>query len=250
MLASLMQRFTPLEMLLIFILCIAIPTLRLTRHLWGMRLKINETIPRICLGFALLGVPLVLLAIDWPLAGRSAQALGVAVPIPVRGQIGFAIAVILIFALLIRSHRPWRKPDPQKTAAYRARLADAGMLMRTPTELAAFFGLAILQGCGGEILFRGLLLWALVPLLGPAGAVVMAATAASLGQGNRTWARVLVSMLTAYAFCIAYAVTHSLWWLMLFRTFAMSHDAWRGYRPSRNPQTSLEEIALAQRDRL
>src|ERR1700733_14528281 len=112
--AVLIQRFTPLDILIIFVLCVAIPALRLTRHLWGLRLKINETMPRIFLGFALLGVPLVLLAIDWALTGRSARDLGLAIPIPVLGQAGFAVVGVLIFALLVAFHRPWRKPNPQK----------------------------------------------------------------------------------------------------------------------------------------
>ena len=73
--ATLIQRFTPLDVLIIFVLCIAIPALRLTRHLWGMRLKINETMPRICLGYALLGIPLVLLAIAVLIVAASGPGL-------------------------------------------------------------------------------------------------------------------------------------------------------------------------------
>ena len=246
MLTNLLQRSTPLDILLIFILCIAFPTLQLSRHVWGKALKINETLPRIFLSLALIGLPLALLAWDWTMTGRSAQALGLAVPVPFRGQIGFAVTFAIIVVLLVRVHVQSLRPNAQKEAARRERLRDIGMLPYTPKELRAFVVLAVVQGFVAEILFRGFLLWALAPTTGSAGAVVIAATAYGIGHGTRTWARVLASSLTAYAFTIAYAVTGSLWWLILLHSFVLAHNAWRGYRVSRE-ESAPKEIAPARR---
>jgi hypothetical protein len=250
MLLDLIHRYTLLDILLIVILCILLPTLRMTRHLWGAQVKIGETLPRIYFNLALIGFPLALLAWDWAMAGRSVRELGLAVPVPLRGQIGFVVAGAIIVVLLIRARAQTLKRNPQKAATRCAQLEDAGMLMHTPAELRAIGALAFVQGFGAGIPFRGFLLWGLVPIAGIAGAVVIAATAYGIGHGSRSWERVLVSSLTAYAFTIAYAVTHSLWWLMLLHTFVLAHNAWRGYRLSQEVVPRTEEIALVPGDGL
>ena len=87
-----------------------------------------------------------MLAVDWWLTARPVTALGLGVPIPLLGQIGFGIAAVLVLVLIITTHNA--NANTEKLAEYRARLSDAGMLMNTPREFAVFMISAFLIGCG------------------------------------------------------------------------------------------------------
>lgn len=179
---------------------------------------------------AMMGIPLLVLALDWLAAGRSTAALGLAVPIPFRGQIGFAIAGILILGMLLAPLLPWPKNDPEKRAAGHARLKKAGLAPETPLEMAFVVQLAFLIGCGAEILYRAFLLWVFTPFTGVAGAVVIAALAYGIGHGFAKWREALGAVASAFVFTIAYVLTGSLWWLMAIHTFLPLYAGWSGYR--------------------
>jgi membrane protease YdiL (CAAX protease family) len=68
---------------------------------------------------------------------------------------------------------------------------------------------------GWEILYRGFLLWFLSPYIGIAGAICLASFAYGLARGYQGRRQLVGSIASAFAFTVAFAITRSLWWLML-----------------------------------
>lgn len=59
------------------------------------------------------------------------------------------------------------------------------------------------------------MLWALSPWIGTVGAVIVAAIGYGLGHGSKRAGSVGGAVVSSFIFTIAYALTGSLWWLML-----------------------------------
>jgi membrane protease YdiL (CAAX protease family) len=89
---------------------------------------------------------------------------------------------------------------------------------RAPGEWPAFAAFALTVGCGWEVLYRGYLLWILAPWIGTLGAVAAASAAYGLAHGVADWRRTVGSLVAAALFTTGYAITRSLWWLMLLHT--------------------------------
>ncbi len=230
MFATLTSHLAPLDIVLVAVLCLVLPVVQWRGSLRGAKKKSRPPLARYLLSIAMLGGPLALLALDWRLTGRSADTLGLAIPVPFGGEIGFAVAGVLFVGALAASLWSRLRPNPEKEAAQRAQMDDAGMISKTPVELCLFVVVTFVIGCGAEILFRGFLLWAFAPLTGVAGAVVLAALAYGIGHGFKSWKQALGSVVSAFAFTIAYALTHSLWWLMLIHTALPLSMGLSGYR--------------------
>jgi membrane protease YdiL (CAAX protease family) len=178
----------------------------------------------------ILGLPLLLLAVDWLGSGRDAAALGLAIPPTASGLIGLAFAALVATAVLISFGFDWPKSSPENRAQALVRLKKAGLAPQSGTELSYAVLQAVLIGCGTEILFRGFLIWAFVPLSGLWGGVVVSALAYGLGHGDTDWRRLLGATISAFVFATAYGLTLSLWWLMAIHTFFGLQAAWIGYR--------------------
>jgi membrane protease YdiL (CAAX protease family) len=221
-----------LDWVLIVDLCLVIPATQFRRSL--RRKKAGRTVQSVLTRarrtLLMLGTPLVLLAGNWWIHGRPLSEIGLALPLSARGEIGIAIAIVLCLGFLMTSRTP---ADLEKRKAARAKFEDAGLLVATPADLAVFIPLAFLIGCGTEILFRGFLFWAFSPLVGLSGAVLVMALAYGLGHGFADWQTAAGSLVSAFLFAIAFALTQSLWWLMLIHTFMALFGAWNGYRLSR-----------------
>ncbi|HEY1837616.1 MAG TPA: CPBP family intramembrane glutamic endopeptidase [Rhizomicrobium sp.] len=219
------------DCLLIADLCVVIPLLQIRTSLRAEKNRPQRSMAqRAPFNFAIFGTPLIGLALDWWMSGRSATDLGLAYPVPWPGQIGLLIALLLCLGLFVSSLWP---STASKRADLLTRLKDGGLLITSITDFAIFVPLALLIGCGTEILFRGFLFWAFDPVLGWAGAVAIMALAYGLGHGFRDWRAALGSLVSAILFALAYALTRSLWWLMLFHTFVALSAAWSGYRAAR-----------------
>jgi membrane protease YdiL (CAAX protease family) len=180
----------------------------------------------------IIGLPLLVLALDWFGTGRDAASLGLAIPPSAAGQIGLGIASFIIGGVLLCTLFGWPQSSPENRAKALARLQDKGLVPQTRKELAYAVLQAFLIGCGSEILFRGFLVWAFAPFLGLWGAVVGSALAYGLGHGDKEWRRLLAATVSALAFTLCFALTSSLWWLMALHTFIGLQAAWIGYRSS------------------
>lgn len=67
---------------------------------------------------------------------------------------------------------------------------------------------------GWEILYRGFILL-LTPNTGLPIAITISALAYGIAHGYRSPKQLIASIVSAFAFTIAYALTHSLWWLIV-----------------------------------
>ena len=159
-----------------------------------------------------IAVLLLGLAVVAFLNGAGAADLGLAWPPPRAGVIGLLIAALLIACLLGATlfFKP-RRQSAREDEAMRELPRDRG-------ELLAYLAFTPFAGFGWEILYRGFLLWWLTPLVGIAGAVVIASLAYGLAHGWKTRAMGLGAIASAFLFTIGFAVTGSLWWLIAIHT--------------------------------
>ncbi len=206
-----------LDLALIFALAIALPVFRLWTN--RPRLKTPTRAVKFLRSIALIAILLALLLMDWLMAGRSAPALGFDWPIGDYGLAGLAFAVILALLLAVSARSLPSRRNPE---------AFKGM-PRTKDELRLFLVLALGIGCGWEILYRGFLLWALAPLTGLPLAIVIAALAYGLVHGYTNVRQMTASIVSAFGFTIAFALTQSLWWLMLLHTAFAVQSGWVAY---------------------
>jgi membrane protease YdiL (CAAX protease family) len=163
---------------------------------------------------------LALLYYAWLHAARQPELLGLGIPLSGRGIIGLAIAVALFVALVLAEIITKRKHQGHNSEKGAEKLAQNKLLPRTRRELALFLGFALLAGCGWELLYRGFLIWFLVPYVGTVGGVCIAALAYGTAHGYKSRAQFLGSIVSAFAFTVAFVLTGSLWWLMLIHTAA------------------------------
>jgi membrane protease YdiL (CAAX protease family) len=200
-----------LDLILNALLCVAVPAFMV----WTSRAKrdappgprARRYLRTICLALALDG----LLAATWAIKGRTAAALGLAVPLPPAGLVGLALAVGVLLALIVMTRfqlKSGKAPDPQALALFPT----------TRIETALFLALVLVIGTSWEILYRGYLIWSLTPRIGLIGAVLVAALAYGLAHGLKDLRQAVGSLVAALIFTSAYAVTGSLWWLILIHT--------------------------------
>jgi membrane protease YdiL (CAAX protease family) len=240
------ETFNGLDGLLLVFLLVALPLYQLQASLRGQRSRASSTGERFRRSLAILGAPCLILAIDWVTAGRPAAALGLAFPSPAPGWIGLAIAGVLISVVVITGALRRNRLDPGKAAAERDAMEAAGLLIGGRGELALYVLLMGLIALSGEVLFRGFLLWAFRPLVGLVGAVILAALAYGAAHGFQDWKGALRSTLSAFVFTIAYAMTRSLWWLMLVHGFAGVFGGWSGYRLVRRERAQAADRRSAE----
>lgn len=170
------------------------------------------------------------LAMVWISQDRSLAALGLDIPLSATGLTCLAIAAALIAVLYVWTMA--MKPRPEWLTL------GAGIMPGTPRESAVFTVMTVLIGCGWELLYRGFLLWALSPAVGMPLAIAAAATAYGLAHGYKSPGQLIGSIAAALLFCIAYALTDSLWWLMLIHTalpLTMPLARWRARRAGLQP---------------
>jgi len=145
----------------------------------------------------------------WRLTGRSWASLGLDPPLAGHGLLRLGAVALLL--LLLASATMVRKKPADPAALERA----AGILPSQRGELPGFLLTLLVAAIAWELLYRGFLLWALEPWLGTAGAIVAAAAAYGAGHGYKGRGPFLGAIAGALVFTLAFALTRSLWWLML-----------------------------------
>ena len=152
------------------------------------------------------------LAVVATLNGAGGADFGLAWPPPRAGLVGLLVAALLIAGLVGATLflKP-RRGSAREDEAMR-------QLPQGRDELLAYLAFTPFAGFAWEILYRGFLLWWLTPLVGIAGAVVIASLAYGLAHGWKSRADGLGSLISAFLFTIGFAVTGSLWWLIAIHT--------------------------------
>lgn len=196
-----------LSTLLGLVLLVAIPARALwrTRRDKPSRRRIARYKATILQAVALLCV----LAVVTYFEDLSAAALGLDVNLGTKGTIGLGIAIVICFGLIM---------SIVMTKATK-HASDAGDLMpEDRREISYFVGMALVIGFAWEVLYRGFLLWWLAPLVGVAGAVLLSGISYGLAHGWKDNRQGIGSIASALLFATAYALTGSLWWLILIHT--------------------------------
>jgi len=157
---------------------------------------------------------LALAAVCW-WNGHTASDLGVAAPTSGAAFWSLLIAVAALPAAHFIGKIYERRTDPAKHAASQRQLLDNDMLPRTAAELRLFVAVSLFIGIGWELLYRGFLMLALTPWLGTWGALLAAAVAYGAAHGYQSAGMFAGSIVSALLFTGGYALTGSLWWLML-----------------------------------
>lgn len=197
-----------LDHVLTILLLIIVPA----RALWRSRsnaVTFEPKTTRYLTTIAMVAGLLCLLAVDWAFAGRTLGALGLAPLVTPPAIVGLCLLAVLLFAL-------WRATG-QKSARMHtdAGGAEWALMPDTMTEKRLFLLFALAAGVGWEVLYRGFLLYYLEPRVGIPTAVVLAALAYGLAHGFKSMKQISASLVAAMAFTLAYAITGSLWWLIL-----------------------------------
>lgn len=159
---------------------------------------------------AMIAIFLLILIIDWVSCSRGLSQLGLAPPTTRSAisecVIAVSVAIIVYFALIMNGNRPkaGRPDDPTEA-----------ILPESWNELRSFVMFAIVAGFGWEVLYRGFLLFWLVPIVGVVPAVVASSIAYGLFHGCKNLTRTTGSLVSGLLFTAAYAATRSLWWLII-----------------------------------
>ncbi len=217
------MHLTAVDIVLAATLLLALPADRLWSTLRAGPRRQRTPMRRYLLTIGELALLLGTLTAQWLLHDRSLAALGLDIPVGTYGLIGLGFAAVVIVALAVTTAR--MKPGAQAPKE----ASGTDIFPQTPTESAAFGVSAIAIGAGWELLYRGYLLWALTPLTGQIGAILLAAIAYGLAHGYKSKVQLGGSIAMALLFTAAYAVTGSLWWLIAIH-IALPLIGWRAYR--------------------
>ena len=146
-----------------------------------------------------------------------------------------AATLLALLSLGLRSTKARKeRPDDSATA----------MLPHASDEVPLFAAMILVAGIGWELLYRGFLLWFLPPFTGLWPAVAIAALAYGLAHGWHSGKRFAASLVSALLFTTGYALTHSLWWLILIHLGLplIGYLGWRRLRQT-PPATPAEALA-------
>ena len=157
------------------------------------------------------GIVSLVLVASWMWLGRPFAALGLGA-IGWRGALGFAVvaflAVNLVQVLRMRSL------SPEKTELLRRQLDASRIIPHTDREFAWFPWVCVTGSIAEELLYRGFLLWALAPVAGIWGAVLISSAAFGFAHAYQGGKGIVRTGAIGLVFAIGFALTHSLWWLI------------------------------------
>lgn len=199
------------DALMLVMLVIAMP-LRALANSFGRRRIPADAEPRLTRYRRSMAIASALtagLAAIWITSGRSAVALGFDWPVTTAGVIGLAITGLLLSGLALTAPRA-RAPKDAAT-----REAAVRTMPQNAVERRWFVAFGLTLGFAWELLYRGYLLWLLSPYVGMIRAIVVAATAYGLAHGYQNLRQLIGSIISAFVFTSAFALTHSLWWLII-----------------------------------
>jgi membrane protease YdiL (CAAX protease family) len=197
------------DLLLTACLVLLLPSYQLWRSLKNRDAAPKPGVGRYLRGIVIASVPTAALVAIWLGDGRSWTALGLGLPIG--GVIGLGVAAIGLFAMGVLMRRQMTAPGgPPKVAG--------DLFPTTARERAMFLVMGLVLGVAWELLYRGYLLWMLAPRLGTLSAVLIASAAYGAAHGYKGPKQFAGSLVSALVFTTAYALSHSLWWLMLIHS--------------------------------
>jgi membrane protease YdiL (CAAX protease family) len=215
LIAPLYHGYTALDLVIVALALFVMPALsflngrRLAREAPNARKLVPRYITIILRGLFFAAVVIG----AWWVQGRPFGALGLTPHLGVWDYAGFALALLIGLGMAMQSFSLASAPDEKIARAIKA-VHSIKITPNTRGELALFMAMSLSAGFWEELVYRGFLVWFLVPLAGFTGAVVISALIfglAHLYQGTRGF---LTSAVLGVIFAALYLLTASLWWLM------------------------------------
>lgn len=208
--------YTALDLLIVALALFVMPALslmngrKLAREAQDSRRLIPRYLQIIARGLLFAGI----VSAAWWVQGRPFGALGLGPHLGIWDYGGFALALLIGAGMTAQIFGLASAPDEKIAQAMKA-VNSVKITPNTRGELALFMVMSLSAGFWEELVYRGFLIWFLVPLTGVAGAVVISALIfglAHLYQGARGF---VTSAVLGLIFAALYLLTASLWWLMV-----------------------------------
>ena len=217
MLDSLVAAHSAFELALVAFALVLLPAMSL---FYGMRtakersLASKTLIRRYLQTMARGWVVAIAVLISWRIAGRPFDELGLAWPPEGLALASLAFAMLAVLFLAYQATFGF-KADAKEIAGWKRQLDALKLAPRNAAELAVFTPVAVTAGVWEELFYRGFLMWFFAPVTGVAGAVAATAVLFGVGHLYQGWKGVLRTTAVGLLFGAGYALTGSLWWLML-----------------------------------
>lgn len=149
-------------------------------------------------------------------AGYTLSDIGFDLPLSTAGAWGLCVAALLFGGMWVGGSIAERRKTPQARAENERKLLESPFPWpRSGGETVAFVASTSLMTAAWEILYRGFILLLLAPATGLPLAIAISALAYGVGHGYTNPKQLVGSVVAAFVFTIAYAMTHSLWWLIV-----------------------------------
>lgn len=207
--------YNAFDLLLLFVAVVLMPLLsalagaQLAKGAPGERRLIARYWQTVARGW----IVLALVAAVWHVLDRPFAELGVAPQLGTWDLAGTGGAALVALGLVVQLLRLKTLPSERLAKAMK-RFDRIKVTPTTRSELAVFMLVAITAGVWEELLYRGFLIWFLVPLAGVGGAIVLSALVFGLGHAYQGAAGILSTTLIGLAFAALYVLSGTLWWLM------------------------------------
>jgi membrane protease YdiL (CAAX protease family) len=198
-----------LDAVLVTLLVVGMPALALHSSLTSATRQPRTRTQRYTRTIWQAGAILGLLVVNWIASGRSTALLGFDSPLSVAGLIGLCIAAAVLIALVVSTLLS------KQASGSVAPQGALDLMPQTRSEVWLFVTFSVVAGVAWETLYRGFLLWALTPHVGSIVAIGIAAIAYGLAHGYTSLGAFAGSLAGALLFTTAYALTQSLWWLIM-----------------------------------
>lgn len=150
----------------------------------------------------------------WKLSGRSFDQLGLGWPPAPLEFAAIAVSLVAVATLAVQTTFGF-KPTEKDVSGWKRQLDALKLAPRNAKELAVFLPVAVTAGVWEEIFYRGFLMWFFEPVAGVAGSVVITAIIFGAGHAYQGWKGVLRTTAVGAFFAAGYALTGSLWWLII-----------------------------------
>jgi membrane protease YdiL (CAAX protease family) len=218
-----------IDLLILFVAVLAMPAMSARAGIRLARAAPSSLVPRywatILRGWAAAAALVGL----WLWSARPLSALGLDYPIGMRGQLGFLVdALALAFFAAQQMRLPRLSQDDVDKLV--ERIGALKVTPRTAGELAVFLLLSVTAGVWEELLYRGFLIGYLAPRAGVVAALLLSSAIFGLGHIYQGWRGVRNTAAVGLAFAVFYALSHSLWWLMLIHALVDMNGGLAAFR--------------------
>ncbi len=152
-------------------------------------------------------------AAAWWVQDRPFGALGLAPHLRLWDYAGFVFALVIGFLMTAQSFGLAAAPREKLERAMKT-VRNIKVTPDTPGELALFMLVSLTAGVWEELVYRGFLIWFLVPLAGVTGAVVVSSLIFGLGHLYQGIRGLVTATGLGLVFAALYLVSGTLWWLI------------------------------------